>query len=63
MDTLSLSPLNFAFQLFLELECRDVIIYLSEIYSTLFHIGKKEKKKNHREIALTSVELFQIFPK
>lgn len=44
MNTLSLSPLHFAFQLFLE--GRDVRIYLTEIYSALIHIRKKNQR-NH----------------
>lgn len=44
MDTLSLSPLNSAFRLFLE--GRDVRIYLTEIYSSLIPIGK-ESEKSH----------------
>lgn len=44
MDTLSLSPLNFAFQLFLE--GRDVRIYLTEIYSALIPIGKKNQRND-----------------
>lgn len=39
MDTLSLSPLNFASQIFLDLECRNVVFFLSEIYSALIHTG------------------------
>lgn len=41
MDTLSLSPLNFPFQLFLE--GRDVRIYLTEIYAALIPIGRKNQ--------------------